>query len=222
MPTKYPPALDLNDAIRIIKDIYVIHANQRFNMDSLDPKLLNTSKNSSYFPRRIAALQTFGLLNKQGEHIQLTDLAVQIVNPVAGEDVEAIHKAFDKVDVLQELLGRYPNAKLPPESDTLKQVLLKSLGIDRDGVTYWYEFVVNSFKAISPKSHFSLTLRDDVKQPSEETKNVSTILQAHGLMQNFELPSGNKFEFSLPTNITIDDLDFIIGFLELKKKNVAK
>jgi hypothetical protein len=147
---------------------------------------------------------------------------VQIANPVAGEDSEAIYKSFDKVDVLRELLNRYPNAQLPPESDTLKQVLLKSLGIDRDGIAYWYDFVVNSFKPVNPQKRINLPVRDDIKQPNDENKNASMISLSQGVFQNFELPSGNKFEFSLPANITIDDLDFIIGFLELKKKNVKQ
>lgn len=40
--------------------------------------------------------------------------------------------------------------------------------------------------------------------------------------QNFELPSGKKFSFSLEDGHTADDLEFIIDFLELKKKRISK
>jgi len=209
MPTKYPPAWPLNQAIRAAKAIYEVHSNETFNTDHL-VEYLETTKTSSYFVRRIAALQGFGLLDKVSDDtVRLTDLAIQIVNPVAGEDAEARLKAFRRVDVLSDLLPRYPNAKLPVEAEVLKSVLLKSIGIERDTIKPWYDFVVDSFKAISGATGRA---QEEVPQEtvqerpkSEPEMKTSTVF----------LPSGKKFSFSVEAGYTPEDMAFVQNLLNL-------
>jgi hypothetical protein len=216
MPNKYPPALDLGEAIRVVKDIHGIHSTQRFNVDSLDAGILKTSKTSSYFNRRIAALQTFGLLNRSGDLVNLTPLADQIANPVAGEDAEAKLAAFHKVDVLSDLLERYPNTKLPPLPDTLKQVLLKSIGIEKDRINDWYEFVVESFRAISG---IAATEQPPIREDMRITPGTGRINVGEANQEEMiRLPSGRTFSFTLEPGFTEDDVEFIMAFFELKSK----
>jgi len=213
MPTKYPPALSLTDAIRVINVFYEIHRDQQFNLDSIDPDILDTKKTSSYFNRRISALQAFGLLEKRGDLVRLTPLACQIAHPVAGEDSEAKLTAFRKVDVLAELLARYPNAKLPAASDTLKQVLWKLLGVERERVNEWYEFAVNSFGAISP------VVSDG--SPKSESPIGMPVPPPSEMKVRFRLPlpSGGTFVFDLE-KYTEADLGFLIDYFTLLKNNI--
>lgn len=224
MASKFPPALALNKAIQKVKDIYDVHSGDRFN-SKLIVDTLETTETSSNFIRRITALQAFGLIDKSsGDTIQLTNLAIQIANPVAGEDAEAKLICFKKIDVLEELLKRFPNAKIPTEPTQVKQILLKSLNIHRDGIEQWYDFVVNSFRAIS-----GTTTQAQQNQPirridQESLPGVEKITQHMSDIkyENFYLPSKSKFEFSLPENVNTEDLDFIIGFFTLKKNAIKQ
>lgn len=214
MPTKYPPALNLTDAIRVIGILYEIHKTQQFNLDLLDPRILDTSKMSSYFARRISTLQTFGLLEKQGDLVQLTSLAGQIIDPVAGEDSEAKLIAFRKVDVLAELLSRYPNGKLPTSPDTLKQALWKSLGVQRERVNDWYDFVVGSFRAISGALNPSVE--------SAKSNSPTPIPPPDQMRVRFRipLPSGNIFVFDLDPTYTKADFEFLVDYFTLLQNKV--
>jgi hypothetical protein len=182
---------------------------------------LDTTETSSYFNRRIAALQGFGLLNRTSdETVQLTDLAVQIAKPVAGEDKEAKLAAFRKVDVLAGLLQKYyPNAKLPADPDVLRSVLLKSFAINRDTIKPWYEFVVDSFRAISGISTEKQPTSVNVTDTVGVTDSVNVTMQ-----KNFSLPlpSGKTFRYSIEGGYTAEDLDFIQKFMELLKTSVGQ
>lgn len=227
MPTKYPPALDFSEAVKAVKEIYAIHKTQGFNMKLLvEP--LNTTPTSSYFVRRISALQTYGLLEKVGDVVNLTPLAEKIANPIGGEDGEAKITSFRKIDVLSDLLNRHPNGKLSP-SDTLKRILIDSVNVDRNTVNQWYDFVVNSFREIAGMGsaetrRIIAPLQEQASTPVLNPSGEPVIPYSVGKdnFQNIELPSGKKFQFSLPTDSTSLDLSFIIGFLELKKKSMEE
>ncbi len=215
MSTKYPPLLDFNKAVQTIKSIYDIHAGDRFNLNLL-VDILETTKDSSNFPGRTSALIKFELLDRENETVQLTPLAIQIAHPVAGEDVDAKITAFKKVDVLDDLLRRYPNAKLPTDANQLKKVLLNSLNIHRDTVEKWYDFVINSFRAISGFTNIPSTHPEIQKAIPSQPDIVKT--------DSFRIPltSGKAFEFSMPNDMNNDDLDFVISFFELRKKKGDK
>jgi hypothetical protein len=218
MPTKYPPALSFNGALRVIGDIFEVHARERFNMD-LIADILETKTSSSYFPRRIAALQGFGLINRSGETIQLSELAIQIVKPVAGEDAEAKLTAFRKVDLLSDLLERYPNAKLPPSPDTLKQALLKSFSVDRETVGEWHEFVVDSFRGIAGVAGESQVISAGVHDDLKAGDTIGASIQKDF---SLPLPSGRTFRYSIEVGYTVEDLDFLQKFMELLKSSLGQ
>ncbi|HEY9165592.1 MAG TPA: hypothetical protein VIS48_05470 [Candidatus Kryptonia bacterium] len=212
MATKYPPALSFSEALVVIKKMKVDHGNE--TSVELMPKVLNISPNSSYLPRKIAALQAFGLVEKTpSDDLALTELALQIIKPIGDEDKEAILKAFQKNDVLSDLWNKYSDGKLPSAEQT-QQILMKNYQIPRETVKQWYEFVIDSFRAIG-----GVQTEDWLKE-ANAVLDARTPLRQH--YQNFLLPTGSKFEFSLPDNVTIDDFDFIIGFFELKKKTISK
>ncbi len=217
MPTKYPPAWGLNQAVKAIKDIYEIHSKERFNNELL-VELLQTTKTSSNFNRRALALQGFGLLNRSEETVQLTDLAVQIVKPVAGEDGEAKLTAFRKIDVLADLITRYPNAKLPSDPNILKSVLLQSIGIQRDTIKEWYDFVIDSFKAISRVTE---QITDEPVKKDETEKLPKKPEDQVGMKTSTVwLPSGRKFEFSVEEGYTSEDMEFVLNLLNLFKSSI--
>lgn len=227
MPTKFPPAWSLNQCVKTIQEIYRIHSDERFNSELL-VEFLDTTKTSSNFNRRTSALQGFGLLTKTDETVQLTELAVQIVNPVAGEDKEARLTAFRKIDVLSELLPRYPNGKLPQEPDTVKAVLHKSLNVERDTVQQWYDFVVDSFKAIylSGDSISNIQMQEKIAKSHNESQASYPEMRTSTVF----LPSGKRFSFSVETGYTPEDMAFVQSLLNLflqatpktKKENEAK
>lgn len=114
-------------------------------------------------------------------------------------------QAFRKVDVLSDLLLKYPNGKLP-SPEQLQQTLLRTYSIQRDRVKLWYDFTIESFRAISEISGIPL------HAPGPEARMATP-------QKNFKLPlpSGRSFEYSIEDGFTADDLDFLKSFFELMK-----
>ena len=225
MTTKYPPQLSVGEAVRVIKEMYSTHKGKDVSID-LMPEILRISRKSSYFPACIATLQKFGLVEKRPHSIlELTDLAMQIIEPIGNEDEEAKFNLFRKDEVLSALLDKYPNGKLPSE-EQLKQTLMKTFGVPRDTVSRWFQFVLESFREL-PTNH---NRKDDNVAPigGNVVSNIKEIFSPQVVkpissdFQNIQLPSGKSFSFSLEDGYDLDDLEFITDFFELKKKRVKK
>lgn len=221
MATKYPPQLSLSEAIKVIKEIFSTHKGRDVSFNLL-PKIFKVSKGSSYFPAKIVALQKFGLADrKPNGMLELTDLAMQIINPIGAEDIEAIDIAFRKDDVLAFFLEKYPHGNLPSPEQS-KQTLMKSFNIPRETVGRWYQFVSESFRELTSQQSLNINVNDTVVVGDNiKTASTPTAIIQKGF-QNFELPSGKKFSFSLEDGHTLDDLEFITDFFELKKKRIDK
>jgi hypothetical protein len=217
MATKYPPLLSLGEAIDVIKSMYAEHQSREVSID-LMPAILKAKPTSSGFPMRISALQRFGFIDKRpNDLLWLTDLAMQIINPIGDEAFEAKVTAFRKIDVLSDLLLHYPNGKLP-SAEQLQQSLLKTYRIERERVKQWYDFVVDSFKAIpelSGKQTVVGALPSTPGQPATSIQTVRTMLSERQV-----LPSGKGFEYTLENGYTSEDLDYVIGLFELKKRTM--
>lgn len=214
MTTKYPPKLSFSEAIRVIKEIYNIHKSDEISLD-LMPEIVKAKRNSSNFPDKIVALQRFGLVDKKpNEILKLTNLALQIVNPIGNEDIEAKLNAIKNDELLSTLIEKYPNKTLPSPEQT-KQTLIKSFNVPRETVDKWYQYVIDSFREISiKKTDLRISGSADIEfKPSPATITVT---------QNIILPSGKKFTFALEDGLTQDDLEFITDFFELKKKRLGK
>lgn len=219
MATKYPPQLSLSEAIRVIKEIYSKHKTTEISFDLL-PEIFKVSKGSSYFPAKIVTLQRFGLADrKPNDVLGLTKLAMQIIDPIGDEDIEAREVVFRKDEVLASLLEKYPNGNLP-SSAQLELTLHKSYGIPKDTLGRWYQFVINSFRELNTKR--SITVSDSGTGTDDKPRDLPQDVTPKKGFQNFELPSGKKFSFSLEDGHTLDDLEFITDFFELKKKRIDK
>ena len=219
MTTKYPPQVSLSEAVRIIKDIYKLHKSNEISIDLL-PDIFKIKQRSSNFPATITALIRFGLVErKPNEILKLTDLAMQTINPIGDEDIEAKLTSAKKDEVLATLIEKYPNYTLPSPEQT-KQTLIKLFGVDRNTVEKWYQFVVDSFAELSVKRSIVInetaTGNDEVKTPIISQPTIQKGFQ------NFVLPSGKQFSFVLEDGLTLDDLDFITDFFGLKKKRLGK
>lgn len=226
--TKFPPALSLSEAVRVIGEMYSQHKSREVSLN-LMPDILGVKEKSSNFPAKIAALQKFGLIERQpNDQLYLTDRAMMIINPVVPQEMEqALFQAANEIDVLGDLTLKHNTYQLPSQ-DQLKQYLMKSFGIKRENVNRWCDFIVESFRELArhvPKQGNQKETIDSGESKewlaqANATLDARTSMKQH--YQNFLLPTGNKFEFSLPDNVTTEDLDFVIGFFELKKKTINK
>jgi hypothetical protein len=148
MATKYPPALSFSEALKVITDMFQQHGLE--TSMALMPKIFGISPNSSYLPRKTSALQGYGLVQKTAsDDLALTELAQKILKPIGDEANAAKVEAFRKIDVLADLLTKYPDGKLT-SADQVQQWLMKSYQIPRDTVKTWYDFVIDSFREITP------------------------------------------------------------------------
>jgi hypothetical protein len=215
MATKYPPALDVNEAITVIEKMYSKHNGNEVAVD-LMPDILGVKAGSSYFPTKISALQKYGLAKKSpNDMLIMTDLAMQIVNPMGdNERATAIASLFENTEVLSDFYTKYGKTNLS-SPEQVKAALNKSYGIDRKYVGGWYDYIVDSFKALNLISR----IPSGIPLPSEKP-NLYIPPQAN--LFKIPLTEGKAFEFSMPNDMTNDDLDYVISFFELRKKKNVK
>lgn len=222
MATKYPPQLSIGEAIRVIKEMYITHKSKEVSLDLMQD-ILNISQKSSYFPKSISTLQKFGLVTRRPHGIiELTDPAMQIIEPIGDEDIETKLNLFRKDDVLSALLDKYPNGVLPSE-EQLQQTLMKTFNIPRDTVKRWYQFVIESFREL-PKEE---TNKDNLLQSASPKIKADISLGGNADMkfsryQNIRLPSGIDFSFHIEDGYDLRDLNFITNFIDLIKKEFEK
>ncbi len=211
MPTKHPPALPINEAISVVKDMYSKHGGTEVAID-LMPEILGVKPSSSYVPAQIGALQKFGLVRKADKDmLELTDLAMQIIKPVGDEKDRAIISIFEKIEVLSELYQKFGKTTLPSQ-EQLKQSLMKNFEIGRDTVDKWYEFIVQSFKALNLVDKNALT------GSSLDTLTETVNKQSIGKNRlSLPISDGKVFEYVLPSGYTAQDLDIISRFFEFLK-----
>jgi len=221
MTNKYPLSLSTREACKVVKDIYSIHKSREIATD-LMPEILGVKLTSSNFPAKIIALVKYGLIEKKpNKLLSITELGMKIAHPFGDEIHEAKLKIFRKDEVLKNLLERYPNAVLP-SPEQLKATLRNEFKIDIKTIELWYMFIQDSFEDIKE------SLKLDSGTPGE-VKNITSNIDAKSRtsanltinnFQKFELPSGKNFYFQLDEGYSLEDLEFITDFFELKKKRV--
>jgi hypothetical protein len=218
MPTKYPPALSVYEAVSVIERTYKKHQDRQVAVD-LMPEILDVKPSSSNLPAMISALQKFGLVKRvANDMLELTDLAMQIIKPVGDEKKRAIIAIFENSEVLDELYQKFGKTSLP-SPEQLKQSLMKNFGVERDTVEKWYAFVTRSFRALSLIEQGPE--REDVRiTPGTGRINVGET----GQLFKMPLPSSKVFEYTLDDEYTVDDLEHIIAYFNLlfEHKNKKK
>lgn len=71
---------------------------------------------------RVSALRKYGLIDQQGDDVQITDLGVRIMAPIkAGEREKALREAGSQVELFRELLAQHHDAS----DQTLVSILLR-------------------------------------------------------------------------------------------------
>ncbi|OGU34631.1 MAG: hypothetical protein A2068_14720 [Ignavibacteria bacterium GWB2_35_6b] len=227
MATKYPPQISISEAVRVVKEIYYKHNSKDISID-LMPEILKISPKSSYFPASITALQKFGLVEKRpNEILELTNLSMQIIEPLGDDEREqSISKLLRNDEVLSSLIDKYPNLTLPSE-EQLKLTLIKNFNIPRETVSKWHQFVIDSFKEFhknrSQNDSIISSFPEKIEMSNQiESKNKADLEIGKNKYQNFELPSGKKFSFSIDDGYNLEDIEFILDFFELKKKRMVK
>jgi hypothetical protein len=219
MATKYPPQVSLNEAIRIVKDIYRIHKSTEISEDLL-PEIFNVSSRSSYFRKTIVALDKFGLVDRlPNDILRLTNLAMQIIKPFGNEDKEAKITIAKNDDILAALMEKYPNYVLPSPEQT-QQTLIKLFDIDRETVEKWYLFIVDSFKELK-SSHNSMvenSVPQDETVNHDQTKIIMPTAPNAQATNNYTftipLSDGNVISVSIPNSAKQKDLRKMKAFID--------
>jgi hypothetical protein len=156
---KWPPYLNANKAFGVIEQIYT-NFGKAVNIELL-PKFLDTSRKSSYFSKRLAALQTFGLGIIQDEILTLSPLALAIVTPVNMKEKRAAKiETLNNVEILKILRNKFPNENLPDKVH-LRNILLREFDVPNESVDEWVRFIVESINSIKP------TVSELLDEPAE-------------------------------------------------------
>jgi hypothetical protein len=141
---KYPPYLSADKAFDAIDKIYK-RFGKMVNIDLLSD-ILQTSRTSSNFRKRVYALQTFGLATVEKDKLTLTPLALKIVAPVTQEEKgEALAEAIERIEILKQLRARYVGGHLP-ESIHLRNLLVREYDVPEGNAELWLKFVVDSLE----------------------------------------------------------------------------
>ncbi|MCH7827973.1 MAG: hypothetical protein IIC75_08405 [Bacteroidetes bacterium] len=221
MATVHPPSLTLEDAVLTIKKMHKLHKGRDVAID-LMPSLLGISPKSSYLSLQIGTMSKYGFIERRpNDQLYLSDLAMQIIQPLNSTEVyKAKLKAANNIDILNDIIKRYPNFKLPSK-EQLREYIYKAHSIPRDRLNAWAEYVIKSTKTLESDSP-PLEEKKTVIQVDTGNKIEHNKYTVNETFQNFELPSGKRFSFSLEDEYTLDDLEFITDFFELKKKRIKK
>ena len=204
LKTKYPPPLTIDESIKIIREISENYGSEPVSLD-LFPQILNTSRKSSFFERKIATLRKYGLIEyMDNNRINISLLGLQIIKPTElGESEKAIKQSVLKIDLIDELLKRYPSGNLP-DDETFSNILLREYNIPPKNIKGWILYISLSFRALKVKQETKES--NEIIKP--ESNSIESIEKDSVIMQ-LPMNSGSMAKIIIPKDATQNDIEKI-------------
>lgn len=214
---KRPPGLHIDDAERVIREIYRDYASAPISTDIL-PKIVKSKRTSSLFQRKISALKKFGLIDERDDdQITISSRGMKIIVPTAlGEDTSAKRDAILEIDLMSALEQRYPNGNLP-DADALSNILQRQYQIVPKFVDSWLSFINASFR------HLEQNDTKPTTPPASPPEGQSDLRGQPGSQSRqegmdmfvFQMPisAGGTATFSIPKGVTDSEVKMMQAYL---------
>jgi hypothetical protein len=217
---KWPPQLSADKAFNVIDKIYSSYG-KTVNIDLL-PEILECTRRSSYFVKRINALQSFGLVSVTKDVLNLLPLGLKIVAPVSEEEKEAAKReSINIIPILKEMIERYPGGNLP-DNALLINLIRREYDIDGNSLELWSEFVKESVDALKPSWRKALTLNQETArsvdrvfetQPPNPSKEIS-LKEGIGMLK---IPLMDDRYILIPKDLKDSEADYFNKWFEMWK-----
>jgi hypothetical protein len=138
------PAYDMNEAIKVTRIIDTQGAGTL--SEPLLAMALGLSAKSSGFALRIGTAKQFGLIERKGDNLCITELAKGVFRPVGEDEKKAsLARSFYNVELFKAVVDRFKGVPLPSDND-LRNLLEREFGVKRDRVGQAFSTLINSAK----------------------------------------------------------------------------
>ncbi|MBM4160974.1 MAG: hypothetical protein FJ217_07735 [Ignavibacteria bacterium] len=221
---KWPPQLAADKAFDIADKIYRSFG-KSVNVDLL-PDILDCRRRSSYFAKRLLAMQAFRLATVGNGVLTLTPLALRIVAPVSEEEGhEAKIESIKSIPLLKEMLERYPGGHLPDEP-LLRNLLSREHEVSDKPMGAWLKFVKDSVEASrsriariieTPGITAEQAIDEVLKgEPPQSVVHRRTVV---GDVENMlKIPLAGERYILIPRDLTEKEASYFATWFEMWKK----
>lgn len=223
---KWPPVLPANRAFLIVDRIYKSYGKE-VNFDLL-PDILDCSRKSSNFSKRIIALQGFGLASANREVLSLTQLGLRIAAPVSPQErKESTLESVNLIPILRDLVSRYPGGHLPDKSH-LGNLLTREYGLPDESLANWIEFVTDSLGVLRierlrqiVESDSPVSAKTDMILETSKTETSSREARIVGKESDTEMlkvPLGGERYILVPKNLSDKEAEYFTKWFGMWKE----
>jgi len=144
------PRLSLTAALKIIKDASQIKGKigkatfAQFGARKTE----KPSTTSGAFNDKINALRSYGLITIDNDSIELTDLAIKIVDPIKPEEVQkSLLQSFMGIETFKELLNTL-KTNVPVNQTILQEQAVNTIGINRSQRKKFVDLFINAAERV--------------------------------------------------------------------------
>ncbi|MBR4496080.1 MAG: hypothetical protein IKP12_02995 [Acholeplasmatales bacterium] len=245
MKSRKYPATSIEDCIDFLKKV------EKFNgpvgyQQMADVYGVSTSTNS--FKARVSSSKQFGFVDADGQKIELTKAAKNLLYPISEDSREIILiDAVNKPSLYKELIEKY-NGKQVPNLNALSNVLFNDYSIIKTSKDAAAKAFIDSLNYVgvikngiliynAPISNDEESSKDDAEVEENEEINVSGIEKKEQVFtpiiskdeindsfieQKYETESGRYAKIIIPRDATKDDLVALKEMFEILLKRKFK
>ena len=227
------PVFSINECIAFVDEIKKI-GGKKVSVETI-ASILGTSVKTNSFKSKISTAKQFGLIRGTAGAVELTELAKRILYPVDDRDVkEAKIVSFLSAPLFRKITDRFENQAIP-NVDRLSNILLLEYGMSKRAKDIAALKYIESAEQLGVLQNGVIILEADDETTldvqtgvSEETgSNIDSNLSganrevAHRIVPapsgyQFSIPtlSGAVAQITIPLDVTIKDLDFIMLYIQ--------
>ena len=127
------PRLNLTKAVDLVERLYKGAHQSRVDVDTAARVIGYSNSSSGAAAGSIGALRQFGLVDGLRGDLQVSDLAMRIIQPMHEQErLEAMREAAARPEIFGSILGQF-NGELPRSDEPIKAFLVRQQGFSQSG-----------------------------------------------------------------------------------------
>ncbi|WP_336978719.1 hypothetical protein [Altererythrobacter fulvus] len=220
----------MSKAVGLAKRLYEGAHQSKIDADTAAKVIGYTSSSSGAGAGAIGALRQYGLVDGLRGDINISDLAMRILQPMdAEEHIAALHTAANYPEVFSQVLRQFPD-ELPKSDAPILAYLVRHLGFSQSGANEVVSVLRETFDEL-PDFPDDLDESEDeplpdvevrVKQPSPADNSISSYPSGIETDEVIALPLGSdcRAEIRFSGEVTRKTYDHLIRHLELLRETL--